>query len=114
MLTKGGDGIIAELGEDGFLTLAIQKGPGTPSGGQMFSDALGAFGNNVKGVGGNWLGTGSMTSNFDSFQAATRAGATPEQAALGTFTGKMSARSGFTNVRVVENTPKKVVAEFWK
>lgn len=112
--TKGGGGVLAELGKDGFLDLAIQKGPGTPSGGQMFNEALAVFGNNVKGIRGTWLGTGSMKSNFDSFQAAIRAGATPEQAALGTFTGKMSARNGFANARIVVNSPKKVVVEFGK
>jgi filamentous hemagglutinin len=111
---EGGGGVIAELGEGGMLDLAIQRAPGTPSGGQMFNEAASAFGDNLVGIRGTWLGTGEMTSNYDAFQAALAAGASPEQAALQTFTGTMAARNGFTAVNVVTNSVGKVVVEFTK
>jgi hypothetical protein len=32
-------GVLAKLDEDGLASFAIEKGPTTPSGGQMFDDA---------------------------------------------------------------------------
>lgn len=72
-----------------------------------------AFGPNVKGIRGNWVGTGTMTENFDSFKAALKSGLSPEDAALNhTFTGHMAAKWGFTHATVVLNDAAKVIVEF--
>ena len=111
---SGSDGLLASLGNDGILDLYIKAGPTTPRGGQMFNEALQAYGSNVKGIRGTWIGGGDIASNFDSFKAALNAGLSPEQAALATFTGKMSARAGFTKVTVIRNDARRVVVEFRK
>jgi hypothetical protein len=111
---KGSEGVLASLGNDGILDLYIKAGPGTPRGGQMFTEALNAYGTNVRGIRGTWLGGGDLSSNFDSFQAGIQGGMSPSDAAASTFTGKMATRAGFTNVRVVTNTDTRVVVEFTK
>lgn len=78
----------------------------------MFDEAMAAFGARVEGVRGTWLGGGDLASNFDTFQAGIKAGLDPAAAASSTFTGRMAARHGFTNVRIVNNAPSKVVVEF--
>ena len=80
----------------------------------MFREALEQFGPNVKGIRGNWIGGGDIADNFNSFKAAVQAGATPAQAAFETFTGKMARRAGFTNVKIVTNTDRRVVVEYTK
>lgn len=108
----GAGGVLGEIKEDGFLELAIQKAPDTPTGSQMFNEALAAFGNKVEGIRGAWFETGSMRSNFDAFKAGIEAGLTPTEAALQKFTGKMAARNGFRTVRIIANLPGQVVVEF--
>jgi hypothetical protein len=111
-------GLLAELDRDGMLKIAIvadkkNKPPTTPKGGEMFEEAMRAFGPNVKGIRGNWIGTGTMTENFDSFKAALKSGLSPEDAALNhTFTGHMAAKWGFTRATVVLNDAAKVIVEF--
>jgi hypothetical protein len=110
-------GLVAYLEPDGMLTLAIQADkkndpPLTPSGGEMFDEAMRAFGPNVKGIRGNWVGTGEMTDNFDSFKDALKSGLPPEEAAFQTFTGHMAAKWGFTHATVVANNDEKVIVEF--
>jgi hypothetical protein len=109
----GSDGLLSELGEDGFLDLYIKTGPGTPRGGQMFNEAMQAFGTNVKGVRGTWLGGGDLADNFNAFKAAAKT-MSPEQAAFRTFTGHMAQKHGFTHARIVSNNESKVVVEFYR
>jgi hypothetical protein len=91
----------------------IKAKPGvTPRGAEMFKEALDAFGPNVRGVRGTWLGGGDIADNFDTFKGLLKSGLSPEKAALGTFTGKMASRAGYSNVRVVMGTGSKVVVEF--
>ena len=71
-----------------------------------------AFGSNVKGVRGTWLGGGDLADNFDAFKAAIARGAAPEQAAFQTFTGHMAAKHGLKSARVVQNDARKIVVEF--
>jgi hypothetical protein len=78
----------------------------------MFNEALKAYGSNVKGIRGTWLGGGDLASNFDSYKANIKAGLDPRAAAQKTFTGTMATRAGFTTVTVVSDTSSKVVAEF--
>lgn len=54
----------------------------------MFNAALAHFGDAVKGVKGYWQDGGTLIDNLDSFNAAVRGGATLEEAALATFTGR--------------------------
>jgi hypothetical protein len=110
-------GLVAYLEPDGMLSMAIQADkkndpPITPKGGEMFDEAMRAFGPNVKGIRGIWFGTGEMTDNFVSFKDALKSGLPPEEAAFHTFTGHMAAKWGFTRATVVLNTDKKAVVEF--
>jgi hypothetical protein len=115
--TQGEYGLVAHLEPDGMLSIAIQADkkndpPTTPKGGEMFDEAMRAFGPNVKGIRANWVGTGEMTDNFDSFKAALKSGLPPEEAAFQTFTGHMAAKWGFTRATVVLNNDEKVILEF--
>jgi hypothetical protein len=111
---NGADGLMASLGKDGILDLYIKRGPTTPSGGQMFNEAMSAFGSSVKGVRGTWFGGGELASNFDAFKAAVRAGSSPAEAAFKTFTGHMASKHGFATAKVITNTESKVVVEFFR
>lgn len=92
-------GVMATLDKDGVLSLAIEKGPTTPSGGQMFGDAVNNFGtDNINAVAGKWVR--AMPSNLNTFNDLVRSGMSPEEAAASTFTGKMAARFGFTDVSI--------------
>jgi len=72
---------MAQLGKDDrILDLYIAKGPNTPTGGEMFEEAIKAFGlSNIKGIRGTWLGGGDLRTNFDAFQKAIKAGLTPSR-----------------------------------
>jgi Pretoxin HINT domain len=92
-------GVMATLDKDGVLSLAIEKGPTTPNGGQMFTDAVNNFGaDNINGIAGKWVR--AMPSNLNTFNDLVRSGMSPEEAAASTFTGKMAARFGFTDVSI--------------
>ena len=97
----GKDGILASVDSKGILDTVVTAGEGTPGGSAMFEDAMNAVGSNVRGIRGKWLsGSGELQDNLDSFNAGIQSGLTPEEAALHTFTGKMAARNGFTNVTI--------------
>jgi hypothetical protein len=68
-LYDGGGGVIAQVDDAGVLNLAIEAGPVTPRGGQMFNQALSEVGP-VNGVRGTWKS--SMPSNLDAFNASLR------------------------------------------
>lgn len=92
-------GVMATLDKDGVLSLAIEKGPTTPSGGQMFADAVNNFGtDNINAVAGKWVR--AMPSNLNTFNDLVGSGMSPEEAAASTFTGKMAARFGFTDASI--------------
>ncbi|MFI0421102.1 RHS repeat-associated core domain-containing protein [Spongiactinospora sp. 9N601] len=94
----GGDqgGVIASA-KDGVLRLAIERGPTTPRGSQMFDDAVKHFGvERIRAIEGKWIS--KMPSNLNTFNELVRGGLTPAEAAAATFTGKMAARYGFTTV----------------
>lgn len=102
-----GKGIAADLDSNGIMSFVIEKGPDTPRGSQMFDNAFGSFGNDVRGVKGYWQNGGTLRDNLDSFNSVARnypAGdmAALEGAARSTFTGKMAARHGFTDAEIVE------------
>jgi hypothetical protein len=97
-LYGGSHGVIAEVDEQGVLNLAIERGADTPSGSEMFDEAMQAVGEHVRAIRGTW--GSSMPDNLNSFNGAINSGMDPEQAAFETFTGKMAARYGFTQATV--------------
>ncbi|WP_322755724.1 hypothetical protein [Frankia sp. Cas3] len=89
--------------DNGVLSLAIEKGPTTPSGAQMFADVMNHFGaDNIVAIEGKWVS--AMPSNLNTFNEMVGSGMNLEDAAASTFTGRMAARYGFTGVRVVKAT----------
>lgn len=106
-------GLAAELDRDGVLNLYIKVGPTTPKGAEMFSEAVCAFGQNIKAVRGRWLNRDGLADNFDSYRKALAGGLTKDEAAFATFTGKMARRHGFINAKVLGDTPEEVVAVFY-
>ncbi|GGY22873.1 hypothetical protein GCM10010384_32400 [Streptomyces djakartensis] len=97
-----GLGIVADIDKGGLVSFVIKAGKDTPRGSEMFNAALAHFGDNVKGVKAYWQNGGELSDNLDSFNAAVRGGASLEEAAAATFTGKMSKRAGFSNVEITE------------
>jgi len=97
-------GLLAEVDADGILNLVIRRGAGTPSGSQMFDEAV-EWANStggMRGVRGTWNQSKALGDNLASFNAAISSGATLEEAALKTFTGKMASRLGMNNVTFEE------------
>ena len=111
-----GHGVLAQLEDDGFLELYIKVGPDTPRGGQMFREALAAFGGrsnqDIRGIRGIWNNTSDISTNFDAYRAALGRGLSPEEAVFNTFTGEMSRRHGFVNGQVTSDQGWQVIVEF--
>jgi hypothetical protein len=101
-VAASGNGIIADLDSNGLMSLVIMSGSDTPRGSEMFNSALAHFGDGVKGVKAYWQDGGTLSDNLNSFNAAVRGGASLEDAARATFTGKMSTRAGFSSVEITE------------
>ncbi|QGJ68592.1 Hypothetical protein PBC10988_2530 [Planctomycetales bacterium 10988] len=70
-------------------------------------------GSNVKGIRGNWFGGGDLSSNYDAFRRAVQSGVPENEAAFRTFTGHMARKHGFTKVRIVEDSARTIVVEFY-
>lgn len=96
--------IMAEIGPDGMLDTIIEVSkkplPTDPRGGQLFINAMEAIGHQADGIRGKWLSGGELKDNLDSFNAGIQNLLSPEEAAKHTFTGKMAARYGFTEVEI--------------
>ncbi|MEV5887571.1 RICIN domain-containing protein [Streptomyces sp. NPDC052020] len=97
-----GRGIVADMDDNGLVSFVINAGADTPRGGEMFNAALAHFGDEVKGVKAYWQDGGALSDNLNSFNAAVQGGASLKEAALATFTGKMSSRAGFSTVEITE------------
>lgn len=82
---------------NGYVHLTIEAVE--RSGTEYFEEALTALAP-VNGVRATW--TMRMPANLDTFNAELRQGKTHEEAAAATFTGKLSARNGFTEVHIVD------------
>ena len=79
----------------------------------MFAEAFNAFGGaNIKVIRGTWIDVVGLRDNFVSFKNALAAGATEEEAAFRTFTGKMAYRAGFRHAEIESNTAKEVLVKF--
>jgi hypothetical protein len=97
-MNQGGGGIMADVDSEGVLSLAVARGPNTPSGLVMFLQAMGTVGPNVKAIQGKWIP--KMPTNLDIFNEAIRQGKSLEDAARETKTGKWAGLFGFTNVKI--------------
>jgi hypothetical protein len=95
-LFDGGGGVIAHVDDSDVLNLAIEVGPATPRGGQMFNDGLSEVGP-VNGIRGTW--NPSMPPNLDVFNATVGAGMSVEDAARAMFAGTIAHRAGFLSDR---------------
>ncbi|WP_280276023.1 helix-turn-helix domain-containing protein [Nocardia wallacei] len=94
-------GVTGEVSAVGTLRIVMKTAEGTPRGAVMFGDLWGEVGDVVHGIEGTWASAGrGLADNLDTFNAGLRSGLTPEDAARATFTGKMAARRGFTEVLV--------------
>ncbi|MDT0347764.1 hypothetical protein [Streptomyces litchfieldiae] len=63
----------------------------------MFDEVMNHFGpENITAVQAKWVP--AMPSNLETFNSMVGVGMTPEMAAASTFTGRMAARYGFTEV----------------
>ena len=82
---------------EGIVFFAVKATPETPSGVYMFDDAISHF-PNTRGIRAEWFE--DMPDNLDAFNRAVRSGAPEEQAVWLTFTGKMAARHGMTEVEL--------------
>nr|WP_246382593.1 polymorphic toxin-type HINT domain-containing protein [Micromonospora jinlongensis] len=99
--TYGGreGGILAKMDENGIVSFAVETGPTTPGGAQMFADMMSFFGpSNVTAIEAKWIP--AMPSNLNTFNKLTGQGWSSESAAVETYTGKMATRNGFTKVTV--------------
>ncbi|WP_234437820.1 Hint domain-containing protein [Streptomyces sp. WM6368] len=95
---EGGALVMATL-EDGIMSMAVERPDGSPVRGyQMFDDAMGHFGGDVRGFTAKWVP--AMPTNLDEFNMNLRDGMSFEQAAANTFTGRNTARYGMTEVTV--------------
>ncbi|MBD6618230.1 DUF4157 domain-containing protein [Komarekiella sp. 'clone 1'] len=107
---------LAELDAAGYVELGIYTAEAKTSfrGGEVFTTLLNEFaarGVTVRGVRGLWYGG----DNLATFNSLIRAGMSPENAALQTFTGKMAGRRGFTRVRIdYARSPRKPDGTFEK
>jgi hypothetical protein len=91
----GGDrGVMAQVDDMGVLNLVMERGPGTPSGRQMFAEVMEHVGPNVEAVRGTW--NPSMPTNLNQFNQLLLEGKTLEEAARSTFTGSMAKAYGFS------------------
>ncbi len=105
----GETGVEAILGTDGMLTMSIRTSTKTPSGGQMFNEAIWMFGSKVKGIRGVWRNDDLYGDNFRAFEAALKKYpnlSKEEVARSHTFTGIMAGKNGFNNVKVLNYIPK--------
>jgi RHS repeat-associated protein len=108
---QGEAGLDATLAPGGILDLYIKVGPNTPTGGQMFTEAMWMFGDRVKAIRGTWLNVPGLKDNFVKYKELIK-NLSDEQAALGTFTGKMAQRFGFDQAEIIEDTARAVTVIF--
>lgn len=104
---KNHDNYVTDTGitSDGhvFLNLKADVGknqPGHVGGTELFNSTIDHYAknNDVKGVLTQWVGG----ANLEAFNRNMASGMTKEASAVGTFTGKMARRRGFTNVNVAQ------------
>lgn len=117
------DGILVQ-GTVSFTVVAEVRGRrGTFTGRQFFTAMLDHFGvRRVKVIAACWSDARpERTTNLDLFNRETHRGATPEDAAFATHTGRWAGEKGFTVLASIDTTPddfpggyEQVLAEFKK
>ena len=92
-------GFEANLDGNGTLRLFIRRGEETPSGRDMFAQAVEFFGvDGIERIQGRWSDADGLDTNLRQYRSGLQAGLSPAQAALNTFTGREAARHGFGNI----------------
>ncbi len=99
-LSQSLQGIRATVEGDGTLRLTVLSSAHTPAGHRMFDDMWMAIGHNVRRISGQWEPNQVLQGNLDTFNRLVQQGYSPDEAAFGTWTGKMARRLGFTEVTV--------------
>jgi hypothetical protein len=100
-----GQGLNASVDASGVLRVEVKSGTRPAqygTGSEMFDDMMSVVNKDgkVTTVQGQWSNTPGLSDNFDAFTANLKAGMTPKEAALNTWTGKQAARYGFTTAEV--------------
>ncbi|MGW6334257.1 MFS transporter [Nocardia rhamnosiphila] len=95
------EGINGRVAADGTLSFEIYGSERTPPGRTMFDDLWNAVGGEVTRIGATWRAGTGLTDNLDTFNRGITDGLSISEAALATWTGKMAARRGFTEVIVI-------------
>ncbi|AYF76305.1 hypothetical protein D7D52_23535 [Nocardia yunnanensis] len=100
-----GSGVIADLNENGTLSIMMHNYPdlGSPlRGKQMFDEIMNHFGDRVHEIRGIWV----YGDNLGGFNKAVQDGATLVQAARSTWTAQQALRYGFGRIRIDDATPR--------
>ncbi len=101
-LSDGKSGIKAVIDSSGHMSLVVKKKIELEDvkgiGGKFFTSAMDHFGGRVKAVDGAWFANGDMADNINKFNELLKKGLSMDDAARGTFTGRMSGKYGFTKV----------------
>ncbi|NKY89644.1 PfkB family carbohydrate kinase [Nocardia veterana] len=96
------EGIFASVDKHGILRMQVRASARTPRGFAMVAQMEAEIGHLVTGIQDYWTDAyDGLTTNIDRFNALLREhpDMTPEEAAGRTFTGRMAARRGFTDIR---------------
>lgn len=91
-------GVSALVTGAGILRITLRATERTPRGSVIFGHMMDAIGDQAHTIQGQWATRPGFTDNLDAFNAGIRNGLSPTEAALNTFTGKMAARYGYTEV----------------
>ncbi|MFD4404326.1 sigma-70 family RNA polymerase sigma factor [Nocardia sp. NPDC058499] len=106
-------GLRATVEADGTLRLTVLRSERTPSGQQMFDGMWAEIGHHVRLIAGQWEPNEVLHGNLDTFNSLLLQGHSSQDAAFGTWTGKMAHRRGFTEVTVeIDNDNRSVWALF--
>ncbi|GGL14215.1 hypothetical protein GCM10011588_30940 [Nocardia jinanensis] len=106
-------GIRASVEPDGTLRSTVLRSEHTPPGHQMFDDMWAAIGHHVRRIAGQWEPNEVLHGNLNTFDQLLQQGHSPQEAAFGTWTGKMARHLGFTEVTVeVDSDNRSVWALF--
>ena len=110
------DGFVTPYGiegslDDGQLTFSVLAPPPGATldpaiaeiypevrGKDLFTAMMLAYGNQVTSIDANWNEGGIFSDNYNTYQTHIENGATPQEAAAATWTGKMAKKWGYTEV----------------
>jgi hypothetical protein len=98
----------AVLESNGHLCLYIDvKNVAGVKGGQVFNELLSypAFQGKITAIKGDWNKSEAIGDNFEAYQANIAKGLSEIEAARNTFTGAMSGKNGYGNIKVLNLDP---------